>query len=309
MGRPLRITFPGAYYHITARGNEQKDIFKSRRDREKFLSYLESAVTRYGAIIHAYCLMDNHYHLLLETPVGNLPEVMRHINGAYTNYFNTKRKRAGHLFQGRYKAILIEADEYLKELSRYIHLNPVRVGIVENPERYCWSSYLDLIGMRKAPCWLYLDTLKNQIGDSQKYRQFVEEMLGKEYENPLQRAVASTLLGSESYVRVVMEKHLDGKPVKRDVPAIRNLSKTRKIEMIVEKLVGAFGDARFEQKAGIYLAHRYSGARLKEIGAYFSKTESAISQTSRRFAVEIADDGRLEKVIVSLMKELNLSQV
>jgi REP element-mobilizing transposase RayT len=92
MGRPLRITYPGAHYHITARGNEQKDIFKSRRDREKFLTYLESSVTRYGAIIHAYCLMDNHYHLLLETPEGNLPEVMRHINGAYTNYFkgNTK---------------------------------------------------------------------------------------------------------------------------------------------------------------------------------------------------------------------------
>ncbi|MCK5545000.1 MAG: transposase, partial [Desulfobulbaceae bacterium] len=141
MARPLRITFPGAFYHITSRGNEGKVVFKSKRDREKFLEYLESATKRYDALIHAYCLMDNHYHLMVETPSGNLPQIMRHINGAYTTYFNIKRKRSGHLFQGRYKAILVEIDEYAKELSRYIHLNPVRAGMVEKPEAYQWSSY------------------------------------------------------------------------------------------------------------------------------------------------------------------------
>jgi len=130
MARPLRIEFAGASYHITARGNERKDIFKSVRDRDRFLSCLESATERYGAVVHAYCLMTNHYHLLLATPSGNLSQIMRHINGAYTMYFNTKRKRSGHLFQGRYRGILVEADEYAKELSRYIHLNPVRAGIV-----------------------------------------------------------------------------------------------------------------------------------------------------------------------------------
>lgn len=112
MARPLRIEYPGAFYHVTSLGNEQKDVFKSRRDREQFLNYLESAVVRYGAVVHSYCLMSNHYHLLLETPSGNLSQVMRHINGAYTTYFNVKRKRIGHLFQGRYKAILVEADAY-----------------------------------------------------------------------------------------------------------------------------------------------------------------------------------------------------
>ena len=115
MGRPLRIEYSGAWYHVTSRGNEHKEVFKSRADREKFLSYLESASVRYGAVIHAFCLMSNHYHLLLETPSGNLSQIMRHINGAYTNYFNAKRKRAGHLFQGRYKAILVEADQYATE--------------------------------------------------------------------------------------------------------------------------------------------------------------------------------------------------
>src|SRR6266571_2903399 len=129
MARPLRITYPGAFYHVTSRGNERKDVFKSQRDREKFLEYLASATERYDAIIHVFCLLSNHYHILIETPAGNLSQIMRHINGAYTTYFNVKRKRSGHLFQGRYKAILVEADENATELSRYIHLNPVKVGI------------------------------------------------------------------------------------------------------------------------------------------------------------------------------------
>ena len=166
MGRPLRIEYSGAHYHVTSRGNEQKDVFKSQKDRERFLSYLESAVLRYGAVIHAYCLMSNHYHLLVETPSGNLSQIMKHINGAYTNYFNVKRKRAGHLFQGRYKAILIEADEYAKELSRYIHLNPVRVGMVSRPEDYQWSSYRDYIGQRKTPDWLKREFIIGYFGRS-----------------------------------------------------------------------------------------------------------------------------------------------
>lgn len=307
MGRPLRITYPGAHYHITARGNEQKDIFKSRRDREQFLSYLESSVIRYGAVIHAYCLMNNHYHLLMETPEGNLPEIMRHINGAYTNYHNTKRKRAGHLFQGRYKAILIEADEYLMELSRYIHLNPLRSGLTEKPADHPWSSYLDYIGKRQAPSWLRLDAVETHFGNNEKYRRFVEEMLGKDYESPLQGTVASTLLGSESYVRQIMGTHLDGKPLERDVPAIRELSKSRKIEQIFNGVEGVFGDAGLERKTGIYLAYRYTGAQLKEIGTYFGKKESAISQASRRFAVEIAENADLARVVSALVGKLNLS--
>jgi REP element-mobilizing transposase RayT len=307
MGRPLRITYSGAYYHVTARGNEKKDIFKSRRDREQFLSYLESSVTRYGAVIHAYCLMTNHYHLLVETPHANLPVIMRHINGAYTNYYNTKRKRAGHLFQGRYRAILIEADEYLLELSRYIHLNPVRAGVTAKPEEHPWSSYSDYIGARQAPGWLRMDAVKGHLSDNKEYCRFVEEMPAKDYESPLLRTVASTLLGGESFVQEIMEKHIDGKPVERDIPAIRELSKARKIAMIEENVRGVFGDARLEQKACIYLAHLYSGARLKELGEYFGKKESAISQGSRRFAAELANDGKLAKAVVSLEKKLKLS--
>jgi len=150
MARPLRIQYPGAYYHITSRGKERKDVFNSVRDRGKFLSYLDSASERYNARIHVYCMMGNHYHLMFKRPDGNLSQIMQHLNGAYTTYFNTKLKRSGHLFQGRYKSILIEADEYAAQLSRYIHLNPVRTGIVEEPGKYPCSSY-QFYSSRKNP--------------------------------------------------------------------------------------------------------------------------------------------------------------
>ncbi len=131
MTRPLRIQFDGAYYHVTSRGNERKNVFRNNRDREQFLSYLKSAHYRYKAVFHVFCLMNNHYHYLLETPKGNLSQIMHHINGAYTNYFNIKHRRREHLFQGRYKAIVVDADSYAGELSRYIHLNPVRAGLID----------------------------------------------------------------------------------------------------------------------------------------------------------------------------------
>jgi len=131
MGRPLRIEYTGALYHITSRGNERKKIFLDDRDRKKFLAILEDYHDRYGILIHSYVLMDNHYHLILETPKGNLLKVMHGLNGGYTGYFNRKYGRSGHLFQGRYKGIMIEKDSYLIPLSRYVHLNPVRARVAE----------------------------------------------------------------------------------------------------------------------------------------------------------------------------------
>ena len=134
MARPLRIEYPGAFYHVTSRGNERKDIFKSNTDRAMFLSYLSSAQEKYEAVVHAYCLMSNHYHLMIETPQGNLSQIMKYINSSYTNFFHIKRNRPGHLVQGRYNAILVEADAYATELSRYIHLNPASSAIGVRPK-------------------------------------------------------------------------------------------------------------------------------------------------------------------------------
>ena len=231
MARALRIEFPGAFYHVTSRGNERKAIFKSLQDREKFLSYLESATERYGAVVHVYCLMDNHYHLLLETPLWNLSKIMQHINGAYTTYFNTKRERSGHLFQGRYKAILVEADEYAKELSRYIHLNPVRAAMVKNPEEYRWSSCQYYTVRRKAPAWLkrnfilsYFDT--KPTAAMKMYRSFVHTLMDQEYESPLAELSHSVILGTREFVDEIKDRFLRGKQPDRELPALRDITKT-----------------------------------------------------------------------------------
>jgi len=307
MARPLRIEYPGAFYHVTSRGNEQKDIFKSRKDREKFLNYLESSTERYGAVIHAFCLMNNHYHILLETPTGNLSQIMRHLNGAYTTYFNVKRKRAGHLFQGRYKAILVEADSYGLELSRYIHLNPLRAGSVNRPEEYEWSSYRHYIGLAKAPSWLKTGFVLDVFGGKdveRKYREFVNEGMKEESESPLMGVIASTILGSPEFVRVKSQEHLGEKEADRNMPALRILTRPTVDEIIntVEKVIGK--DDPLSRKVSIYFCHRYSGARLKEIGERFGMSDAAITLASRRVKISSESDVTLRKLLDRVGKRL-----
>lgn len=303
MARPLRIEYSGAFYHVTSRGNEQKDVFKSQRDREKFLSYLESAVVRYGAVIHAFCLMSNHYHLVLETPVGNLSQIMRHVNGAYTTYFNVKRKRAGHLFQGRYKAILVEADEYAAELTRYIHLNPVRAGMVAQPEEYQWSSYRCYIGQSKAPEWLKMEFILGSFGRGSaqaktRYRKFVEDLLGSEYGSPLKGAVASTVLGSPEFVAEVSERNLGENRDGRNLPAVKELTLHPSMDEIIARVKAAApGGEKLLRNISIYCCQKYSGAKLKEIGERFGISDAAVSQASRRLVLKAGKDQQLKQAM------------
>lgn len=306
MARPLRITYPGAFYHVTSRGNEQKDVFRSQRDREKFLEYLASATERYGAVIHAYCLLSNHYHLLMETPEGNLSQIMRHVNGAYTTYFNVKRKRTGHLFQGRFKAILVEADEYALELSRYIHLNPVRAGMVSRPEEYRWSSYNNYIGQDNAPLWLKMETILDYFNSSakearQKYRSFVEDLLGKEYDSPFKNTFGAAVLGSAEFIETVTREHLSEKEIDRTVPSVRKF-KTKPEPKEILKAVAAImgGNEKLSRQVGMYLCHKYSGKKLREIGELFGVGETAIAEARRLLSRKMKTDkqlcGEVEKV-------------
>ncbi|MBK5101234.1 MAG: transposase [Desulfobacteraceae bacterium] len=315
MGRPLRIEYPDAFYHITARGNERRNIFKSNKDRERFLGYLESASERYKAIIHTYCLMDNHYHILLQTPAGNLSQIMHHINGAYTNYFNVKRKRSGHLFQGRYKALLVDIDEYAQELSRYIHLNPVKAGMVEKPEQYKWSSYQGYISVNKSSKWLFTDFIlslfnkKTSVAKKQ-YRSFVESMVALEYESPLENVFASTILGGRSFINQIREEHLDRKKSDRDLPDLKQFNEMPDIEEITKQATKVLsGNAALLKRVQIYLCHRYSGQKLKDIGLHFGIGVSGVSQASRRVALQIKDDKELTKKIDKIISALNLSTV
>ncbi len=312
MARPLRIEYPGAFYHVTSRGNEQKDVFKSQRDREKFLEYLESATVRYGAVVHAYCLMSNHYHLLLQTPAGNLSQIMRHINGAYTTYFNIKRKRSGHLFQGRYKAILVEFDEYAMELTRYIHLNPVRVGMVARPEEYRWSSYKNYIGQAASPTWLKIETALDYFGKKKKeamnkYRSFVEDLLWKEYESPVKNTFGATVLGTPEFIDMVTAEHLSDKGADRAVPGMRQFKSNPEPDKILKVVTAAIGEnKKLARQVAMYLCHKYSGKKLRDIGDLFGVGETAIAEARRLFERKMEKDEKLSGAVKRIKAFLNI---
>ncbi|MBU4452912.1 transposase, partial [Patescibacteria group bacterium] len=158
MARPLRIEFPGALYHVMSRGNARQDIYTDDNDRREFLKNLEHCIKFHNLICHAYCLMGNHYHLLVETPDGNLSQAMRDINGNYTQKFHYLHNRVGHLLQGRYKAFVIEKEAYFLAVARYIVLNPVRDKLVEHPKLWKWSNYNATAGHNRGPVWLDVDT-------------------------------------------------------------------------------------------------------------------------------------------------------
>ena len=206
MARPLRLEFPGALYHVTSRGNARQNIFLDVEDRHRFLDLFGKEVAQQGWRCYAYCLMDNHYHLLIETPEPTLVSGMRRLNGVYTQAFN---RRVGHLFQGRYKAIVVDKDAYLLELCRYIVLNPVRAKAVRRPERWPWSSYAATLGESPGPSWLAVEEVQALFPGA--YRRFVEEGMGRPA--PWAELRGQIYLGSEDFLKR-LERWLPGRPVK-----------------------------------------------------------------------------------------------
>lgn len=255
MARPLRIEYAGAVYHITARGNERKPVFKVDQDRINFLNTLQHVNKRYNWICHAYCLMDNHYHLLIETPDGNLASGMRQLNGVYTQLFNKLHGRTGHLFQGRYKAILIQKDSHLLEVCRYVVLNPIRAKMAAAPGAWKWSSYRATSGREaRHPC-LTIDWVLGQFSGKRgkaesEYKQFVQWGIGKTIWTEVRGQV---ILGEEEFAEKMAEhlkKHQDVPEIPRSQryanrPALHKLfsavvlkdkaKRDRKIAEAVEK--------------------------------------------------------------------------
>lgn len=203
MARPLRLQFEGALYHVTSRGNARDDIFEDERDRHAFLECLGTVVPRFRWLCHAYCLMDNHYHLVIETPEANLAQGMRQLNGIYTQRYNRRHRSVGHLFQGRYNAIVIQKESHLQEVCRYVVLNPVRAKAVKKVEHWPWSSYRGTAGLAKFPSWLTVDWVLSQFGQERQqaaahYRRFVREGVSKP--SIWEEVRAQVLLGKEDFV-------------------------------------------------------------------------------------------------------------
>ena len=237
---------------------------------------------------------------------------MRHINGAYTIYFNVKRGRSGHLFQGRYKAILVDRDEYAKELSRYIHLNPVRAKIVELPEEYEWSSYMFFIGKKKKPEWLYTDFILSYFGRKRssaekEYQRFVNLIIGEDHESPLKDIVSSTLLGPPDFIRYIKDTYISEKKADKNIPALREFIDKVSVNDIFERVEGVFSDNHvLSRNVKIYLCKKYTAKRLSEIGAYFNIGESGVSKVYRRLSQRIDKDKKLRNKVDKIIKSMAL---
>lgn len=203
MTRPLRLEFPGALYHITSRGDRRQSIYRDDTDRLAWLETLAKICARFNFAVHGFCQMTNHYHLVVETGDGNLSQGMRQLNGIYSQYINRRHGTVGHLFQGRYKAILVQKERYLLELTRYVVLNPVRAGVVASPDDWMWSSHHFLLQNAPPPSWLQADWILAQFGASRTeacgaYRDFVLAGIGQL--NPAQNTRHQLLLGDDAFV-------------------------------------------------------------------------------------------------------------
>ena len=272
MARPLRVEFPGALYHVTSRGDGQEDIYLDDVDREKFLSVLSDVCMRFNWVVGAYCLMDNHYHLLVETPDANLARGMRQLNGIYTQRFNRRHNRAGHVFQGRYKAILVQKDVYLLELARYIVLNPVRAHMVDNADAWPWSSYRATVGQSNHPRWLDVEGILSAFGKRSSvavraYRMFVLE--GKNKTSPWDELRNQIFLGDESFVES-LQRHLEADKKLSEVP----LAQRR----VAPKALDEYERQATTRNEAIALAYASGGYTMKEIGEYFGLHYSRVSR-------------------------------
>ncbi len=277
MARPLRIEFPNALYHITSRGNRREDIYLDDNDRGVFLDILLQVRERFNWVFHSYCLMSNHYHLLVETPEANLSLGMGQLNGVYTQRFNRSHRRDGHVFQGRYKAILVQKDAYLLELSRYIVLNPVRAGMVRSAKDWRWSNYRATAGLTPVPDWLFIDWQLSCFGRSKKqamvqYREFVAD--GRGQVSPLKELRNQIYLGDDAFVESLQAMVAEDKDLS-EVPSVQK----RRLAKPIRKYIETAGS----RDEGIYLAYRSGGYTMKAISDDLGLHYSTVSKIIKTF--------------------------
>lgn len=244
MSRPLRLEYPGAVWHVTSRGNDGREVFRDDADRERFLSMLGRSVELFRWKLHAYVLMTNHYHLLVETPEPTLSRGMRELNGLNTQAFNRRHRRAGHLFQGRFKAILVEKDSHLLELCRYVVLNPVRAGAVTSARAWRWSSYRATAGLIPAPEWLETGWTLRQFGATRRkavegYRAFVAGGKKAGYE-PWENVKEQIYLGGDEFLEEARGR-ATGRPKGKGIPRRQQQPPALDPERAARKLAAALG--------------------------------------------------------------------
>ena len=320
MARPIRVNAPDVLYHITDRGNNGKVIFQDDRDRHRLLGYFKEAVERFKLKIHAFCLMPNHYHLEIETPYGNISRTMQWIKTIYTFYYNRRHTKQGHLFQGRFKSILVEKESHLVELSRYIHLNPVRGGLVNKPEEYAWSSYLDYIGKQNKRNWLETEWILEHLetygwNGHWGYRKFVEEGVKREPPNPFKETILGIALGSEAFVDWVKEEfqgRLEGDLSSSYMKRFQAISVQNVIDTVseifqvsAESICQSGRHGNVPREIAVFLSHRYCDATNAALGRVFGEIHGTnISSISRKIKEMIDRSGEFREIVKQIEKNL-----
>lgn len=329
MARALRIQYPGAVYHVTSRGNERQDIFRNDADRKRFLQILIQSVNIYSVKLYSYVLMSNHFHLLIETPKGNLAEFMRKFNITYTGYYNRCHNRVGHLYQGRYKSVLVDKNEYLSILSRYIHLNPVKIkAMAKMPEKeklkylvhYPWSSLPGFISRRKRERYIdYAMVLGEYGGDTDKAR--------KEYKKRIYSEIAETggiqkgiigrsILGGAAFITRIKAKYIDGSK-DRERPSVAEIHRYRATEEIlaaiqratgkdIEALKNEKGDLR---RLAMELLYRIGGLKGPQIGRLFGIDYGPVSQERKRLREKLQTDRKLRGLLSQIEDKLSSNEI
>lgn len=277
MARPLRIEYAGALYHVTARGNARGDIYSDDGDRTLFLELLRNTCDRFDWYCHAYCLMTNHYHLLIETGTPSLSKGMKFLNGTYTQAYNRKHRRVGHLFQGRYKAILVDKESYLLELARYIVLNPVRARMVMSARDWAWSSYRATAGLiPEDPCstidWILTIFSDEKIQAQKRYREFIRQ--GKNQPSPWGSLKNQIYLGSDEFVEDVQCKIGPDQSL-RDIPRKQKQAPPKPLKHYEDK----YGKSQ-EAMAIAYLSGHYTQV---EVGDYFGVSYATVSRAVKSY--------------------------
>jgi len=317
MARPLRIQYPGAVYHVTSRGNGRQAIFRDDEDRARFLDILSQSVDTYGIKLHGFVLMSNHFHLQLETPRGNLGEFMRHFNITYTSHYNRRHKRSGHLYQGRYKSVLVDKDAYMSQVSRYIHLNPVRVQaarkmVVKDQRnllwKYKWSSLPGYLAPKARHAFIeYAYILQEFGGDTPRGRAAYKKQLAQDLLEGLsikEKIVGQSILGDESFSAWVKENYLEGTQ-DRECPAVGEIHRyatKNDILAVAGKILGITPGKEklavgLERSVIMDVLYRLGGLKNKQIGEFFGVDYSTVSQGRKRLRARKVMDKKIRELV------------
>jgi REP element-mobilizing transposase RayT len=319
MARPLRIQYPGAYYHVMNRGNRRENIVLNDTDRQRFVDALIDSCETFGVKLIVYVLMNNHFHLLVQTPQANLSEFMRQFTVACTVRFNRRHGRSGHVFQGRFKSLLVEEDEYLLPLSRYIHLNPIRHRKFNDADtqirsdylkNYSWSTYPGYCFLRKRDKDINYGWLLNtyftadSVQGRRRYRAYVHQGIEEEVANPFEEVIYQSILGTQNFVDWV--KNMLPRQQEREVPSLGKLQHDTPVDRIIEEVARA-GQVQTEdlldrktrlkelRQMAMELSYRYSNLKQAEIGVIFGVDYSTVSQNRARLKAKLKSNGKLNK--------------